>query len=101
VKLHQKGYLLVQLAGVTALWEAELIARATEAYGLKGQYAENGVRVALDELAAAGLITRIESRLEQTSPAVEERVVFRYGLSGFGQTRMLDTGLLSGSGVAR
>ncbi|MDP2246522.1 MAG: hypothetical protein Q8J65_00215, partial [Nitrosomonadales bacterium] len=64
MKLHQKGFLLVALSKVPDAWDYEIIATALNEYGLKGHYWENNLRVALDELAAAGLINKIDQKLE-------------------------------------
>ncbi len=93
MKLHQKGYLLVELSKVANLWDHHLIEMALAEYDLVGDYWEKNLRVALDELAAAGLIARIEEKLETIRG--KSRLHFRYQLSDFGRTRMVDTGLLS------
>ncbi len=93
MKLHQKGYLLVELSKVANLWDHHLIKMALTEYGLVGDYWENHLRVALVELAAAGLIARIEEKLETIRG--KSTLLFRYQLSDFGRTRMVDTGLLS------
>lgn len=93
MKLHQKGYLLVELSQAASLWDDTLITLALHEYGLAGDYWEKNLRVALDELAAAGLITRIEEKLKSVQG--KSTLMFRYQLSDFGRTRMLDTGLLA------
>lgn len=92
MKLHQKGFLLVELSMAENLWDHHLIDKALKEYDLVGDYWEKNLRVALDELAAAGLITRIEKKLETIKG--KPRLLFRYRLSDFGRTRMIDTGLL-------
>jgi hypothetical protein len=92
MKLHQKGFLLVELSQHSSLWDDHLIRKAMKEYALSGQYWENNLRVALDELAAAGLITRLEEKLESFGD--DDVLMFRYALSDFGRTRMVDTGLL-------
>lgn len=92
MKLHQKGYLLVELSQAASLWDDTLVTLALKEYGLAGDYWEKNLRVALDELAAAGLITRIEEKLERVRG--KSTLMFRYRLSEFGRTRMQDTGLL-------
>ena len=92
MKLHQKGFLLVELSRVASLWDDRLVDKALREYGLDGAYWENNLRVALDELAAAGLITRLEEKLENVRG--KSRLMFCYSLSDFGRARMLDTGLL-------
>ncbi len=92
MKLHQKGYLLVELSKVESMWDDVLIAMTLREYGHEGVYWENNIRVALDELAAAGIISRLHARLEPMhgKPTLE----FCYKLSDFGKARMIDTGLL-------
>lgn len=92
MKLHQKGFLLLALNRVPDAWDYQIIATALAEYGLSGQYWENNLRVALDELAAAGLISKIDQKLETASG--KSRLRFHYRLSDFGRSRMLDTGLL-------
>ncbi len=93
MKLHQKGYLLVELSKVTNIWDQVLIKQVLDEYNLTGAYWENNVRVALDELAAAGLIVRIDHKLETLTG--RPTLHFRYQLSDFGRVRMMDTGLLT------
>jgi len=92
MRLHQKGFLLVALSRADSLWDDEIIKMAMAEYGSSGTYWNNTLRVALDELAAAGLITRIEEKLALANG--HTTLMFRYRLSDFGRTRMLDTGLL-------
>ena len=93
MKLHQKGYLLVELSKVADMWDQALIAQALVEYALTGDYWANNLRVALDELASAGLIARIDQELEISSG--RSTLHFRYQLTEFGKTRMIDTGLLT------
>jgi hypothetical protein len=92
MKLHQKGFLLVELNSVSSLWDEELIARTLREYGHSGEYWENSIRVALDELAAAGLIVQLQSKLKNTHG--KPMLTFLYAVTDFGRTRMVDTGLL-------
>lgn len=94
MKLHQKGYLLVELSKVVSMWDYELVSKSLAEYQLSGQYWINTLRVALEELAAAGLVTRIGEQLDDGSHAGRGKVLFNYQLSEFGRIRMLDTGLL-------
>jgi hypothetical protein len=96
MKLHQKGFLLVELSRSTSMWDQELVHRALREYGLAGRYWENALRIALDELAAAGLITRLEQKLE--SIGGRPTLMFLYEVSKFGHSRMLETGLLTAGG---
>lgn len=93
MKLHQKGFLLVELNSVAGLWDEELIARALSEYGHSGEYWENSIRVALDELAAAGLIKRLQTDLKNVRG--KPMLTFFYAVTDFGKTRMMDTGLLT------
>ena len=93
-KLHQKGYLLVELNKFASLWDYQLINKTLFEYGESGAYREKTLRIALDELAAAGLINRIEEKLETVRG--KTNLMFRYRISDFGKTRMRDTGLLQG-----
>lgn len=92
-KLHQKGFLLVELSKVASLWDYQLIGKTLLEYGEHGSFREKTLRIALDELAAAGLIKRIEEKLETVRGV--SNLMFRYQLSDFGKTRMKDTGLLA------
>lgn len=92
MKLHQKGFLLVALSKVDSLWDQSLISQTFAEYGSAGEYVENTIRIALDELAAGGLITRLEEKLDVHNG--RQKLVFKYQLSDFGRSRMQDTGLL-------
>jgi len=94
MKLHQKGFLLVELSKHDSLWDGDLIAMVLNEYKLSGPYWVNSFCVTLDELAAAGLIARIDSRLDQALFSSKTRVMFKYQLTEFGRTRMISTGLL-------
>jgi hypothetical protein len=93
MKLHQKGFLLVRLREAGSLWDHELVAEAMAHYGLAGLHWVNTLRVALEELAAAGLVTRIGERLDDGRHVGPDKVLFNYRLSEFGRGRMRDTGL--------
>jgi hypothetical protein len=94
MKLHQKGFLLVTLSQQPDMWEDQIIALTFAEYGLAGAYREKTLRIALDELSAAGLIKRIEEKLALHNG--QQQLQFRYQLSDFGRIRMIDTGLLAG-----
>lgn len=94
MKLHQKGFLLVELnAAPDGLWDDELVRRTLRDYGQSGSYWEKSIRIALEELAAAGLTARLQSKLVNADGAV--RLSFQYAMTDFGRTRMRDTGLTS------
>ena len=92
MKVHQKGYLLLALNKSGSLWDHELIKMTLHEYGESGAFREKTLSIALDELAAAGLISRIEEKLETVDDQLKLR--FKYKLSDFGVSRMVDTGLL-------
>jgi hypothetical protein len=94
VKLHQKGFLLVEISKAASIWDSDLISKVLKEYNLSGEYWVNSIRVALDELAAAGLIVRVSSRLDERTPTVPGCLRFNWRLSEFGRSRMRDTGLL-------
>lgn len=96
MKLHQKGYLLVELHRSGDLWDDDIVSRTLREFGHTGSYRDKSVRVALEELAAAGLVSRVQSKLEQRDG--REMVSFQYALTEFGRTRMQDTGLLLEAG---
>lgn len=101
MKMHQKGFLLVELGHVKDMWDYSLIEIAQQEYALAGNDAVNTFRVALNELAAAGLIVRVEEKLvNDPASAGKVRVAFRYRLSDFGRERMLETGLMSDADCA-
>ena len=93
MKLHQKGFLLVQLSRTDSLWDDGLIDRTCSEYSLSGNYIRRAISIALDELASAGLIQKLEEKL--TSLQGKQILSFRYRLSDFGRKRMQDTGLLN------
>lgn len=93
IKVHQKGFLLIELSKATSMWDYYLIDKTLKEYNLVGDYWEKNLRVALDELAAAGVVTRIEEKLENIRG--KSRLFFRYELSVFGRLRLIDTGLIT------
>ena len=92
MRLHQKGFLLVELRKFNNMWDDELIEKTLNEYEESGDFREKTLRIALDELSAAGLIKRIESKLETVND--KTKLLFRYQVSDFGLSRMRDTGLL-------
>ena len=92
MRLHQKGFLLVELSKFSNMWDDELIEKTLNEYEEFGDFREKTLRIALDELSAAGLIKRIESKLETVNG--KTKLLFRYQVSDFGLSRMRDTGLL-------
>ena len=92
MRLHQKGFLLVELSKFNNMWDDELIKKALNEYEEFGDFREKTLRIALDELSAAGLIKRIESKLETINGIA--KLSFKYQVSDFGISRMIDTGLL-------
>lgn len=99
MKLHQKGFLLVELSKHESIWDSDLISKVLAEYNLSGNYWFKSLCVTLDELAAAGLIARIDSQLDEDILVSKVRVMFNYQLTDFGRTRMYDTGLLTRLGV--
>lgn len=94
MKLHQKGFLLVELNGAPAgLWDDDIVSRTLRSYGKSGSYWEKSIRIALEELAAAGLTTRLQSKLVNVGGVA--RLSFQYALTDFGRGRMRDTGLIA------
>jgi DNA-binding transcriptional regulator PaaX len=92
MKLHYKGYLLVTISKSGGIWDQQLIEKVFNEYNESGDFREKTIRIALDELAAAGLIKRIENKLETIN--AKEKLLFKYQVSDFGISRMVDTGLL-------
>ena len=74
------------------MWDYQLIEKVFKEYAESGNFREKTLRIALDELAAAGLITRIEKKLKAING--KEKLLFKYQISDFGISRMVDTGLL-------
>ncbi|MEZ5523733.1 MAG: hypothetical protein R3E62_02025 [Pseudomonadales bacterium] len=95
MKLHQKGFLLVELNKVTECWDYELIDKALVEYNVKGARWVNTFRVALDELSAAGLTMITDKKLDDGSRVGIDKVLFRFRLTDFGRTRLQETGLLA------
>ncbi|MGB4811257.1 MAG: hypothetical protein WBP13_02070 [Methylophilaceae bacterium] len=92
IKVHQKGFLLIELSKVTSMWDDDLIDKTLLEYNLIGDYWKKNLRVALDELSAAGVITRIDEKLVDING--KSRLFFCYKLSAFGRLRLIDTGLI-------
>lgn len=92
MKLHHKGFLLTAISKSGGIWDKRLIEKVFIEYDESGDFREKTLRIALDELAAAGLIKRIESKLETING--KQKLLFKYQVSDFGVTRMVDTGLL-------
>lgn len=92
MKLHQKGFLLISISKSSGIWDQQLIEKAFVEYDESGEFREKTLRIALDELAAAGLIKRIENKLETING--KAKLLFKYQVSDFGISRMVDTGLL-------
>ena len=92
MKLHQKGFLLVTISKSGEIWDQQLIEKVFTEYDESGDFREKSLRIALDELTAAGLIKRIESKLETING--KAKLLFKYQVLYFGVTRMVDTGLL-------
>jgi len=92
MKLHQKGFLLISISKSGGIWDQQLIEKAFAEYDESGEFREKTLLIALDELAAAGLIKRIENKLETING--KAKLLFKYQVSDFGISRMVDTGLL-------
>lgn len=93
MKLHTKGFLLVTLRQFESLWDQNLIEKTCTEYNLSGYYNTCAISIALDELASAGLVERLEEKL--INKHNKQILSFRYKLSPFGEKRMHDTGLLT------
>ena len=74
------------------MWDYQLIKKVFDEYGESGGFREKTLRIALDELSAAGLIKCIENKIETNLN--QQKLLFKYQLSDFGMSRMVDTGLL-------
>jgi hypothetical protein len=89
MKLHQKAYLLVELSKTSNIWDYELIEKTLKHYDEHDDFREKSLRIALDELASAGLTKLVNQQFSNG------QLLFCYELSEFGRARMLDTGLLT------
>lgn len=94
MKMHQKGFLLVQLSECNSMWDYELVVKTLSEYSLSGLHWVSTIRVALEELSSAGLVTRVAGKVCDGSHAGINKVLFNYKLSEFGRNRLHDTGLL-------
>lgn len=92
MKLHQKGFLLIELSKVANMWDYQLIKKTLIEYDESGDFREKTIHIALDELSAAGLIKRVDEKQETINGKL--KLLFNYQLSDFGISRMVDTGLL-------
>jgi hypothetical protein len=94
MKLHQKAYLLVEISKAGSSWDFQLAEKALQEYKVSGTRWVNTFRVALDELAAAGLVNSTDKKLDDGTHVGADKVLFKYELTEFGRTRMRETGLL-------
>ena len=94
MKMHQKGFLMVQLSQCNSMWDYELITKMLSEYSLSSLHWTSTIRVALEELASAGLVTRVAAKVSDGTHAGIGKVLFEYKLSEFGRNRLNDTGLL-------
>jgi hypothetical protein len=92
MKLHHKGFLLRTICASDGMWDYQLVEKVFVEYLESGTFREKTLRIALDELAAAGLIKRVENKLETINGSA--KLLFKYQISDFGISRMVDTGLL-------
>jgi hypothetical protein len=92
MKLHQKGFLLITICKSGGIWDQQLINKVFAEYDESGDFREKSIRITLDELAAAGLVKRTDNKLEIING--KTKLIFKYQISDFGITRMVDTGLL-------
>lgn len=51
MRLHQKGFLLVELSKFSNMWDDELIEKTLNEYEEFGDFREKTLRIALDELS--------------------------------------------------
>lgn len=93
MKLHQKAFLLIEISKVNSILDSDLIEMAMKEYGMSGKKI-HALRVALDELAAAGLIVRVSSRLNKGKKMLPGALLFHWRISEWGRTRLRDTGIL-------
>lgn len=90
MKLPHKAFLLTELVRYEKTWDQRIIDAAKTEYGLTGAYWTNHFSLTLEDLASAGLIERLDNRLDKTTGRLE----FQYALTDFGRQRMIETSLI-------
>lgn len=85
--MHLKGRILQLFDERGAMWESDVAAEVMPEFGYSGDYWVGTVRLTLTDLFSSGLLEEIDTAVDG------EKLVFRFGLTDFGRTRMAEAGL--------
>lgn len=92
--VHLKGYVLQLLARNGDMWDFDIADDVMSSYGLSGDYWYGTVRLTLTDLYAGGPLEEPEATIDPEKSLGVEKVLFRFGLNGFGRERMQQSGLM-------
>jgi len=77
------------------LWDYEVVQRVLAEYGYSGAYWRAEIRATLTDLFSGGLIEEIDCKLDLGKFFGKDKILLKFRLTQFGQTRMIETGLSS------
>ncbi|MBS4026454.1 MAG: hypothetical protein KGZ96_12370 [Clostridia bacterium] len=93
-QLHIKGRILQLINENKALWDYEVADKILVEYNLTSDYWKKTVRVTLTDLYSSGLIESLEEKLDDGKHFEQDKILFKFAMTGFGLSRMRDTALL-------
>lgn len=92
-QIHIKGRILQLLKERNELWDYEICEFIMSEYAMKGDYWRGVMRVHLIDLLSGGLVEGVEEALDEKEYFGKDKLVFKYRITDFGRSRMIDTGL--------
>lgn len=92
--VHIKGHILQLIARNGGMWDYDVAAEVTRAYGLSGEYWYGTVRLTLTDLFSGGLLDELETAVDPDKSFGDPKLLFKFALNDFGRERMAQAGLL-------
>ncbi|MCR6545668.1 hypothetical protein [Dehalobacterium formicoaceticum] len=94
-KIHIKGRILQLInEAPKGIWDYEVAEKILLEYGLNGAYWKGTVRVTLTDLFSSGLIDSLEEKLDEGQHFGPDKVLFKFRMTDFGVSRLVDTHLI-------